>query len=314
MYENIVFSGGGLRLFSYIGVLRALEEFNLLKNIKNFAGASGGAVVAAMIAMGYEHDELYDFIRNFDYTHLKDIQIFGINENFGLETGLKIDRFLQQMILKKMGKRELTFLEHYEATGNTLTVNATHLNNNKTVYFNHMNSPDMPIHVALRMTISLPAIISAVKWNGSVYVDGGLLENFPIKVFKPEKTLGITLTKSALITDNIDDLLQFLYGVWSCVYRTVNKLDDQLLKDYDIIQIATPKYSAFQFNLKRSDRKKLYKFGYKTAAHFFRSKGCKSNVQSPTNGLVQQLLEASSNHETTCESQSVSVTEIIKDT
>ena len=61
-YENLVFKGGGAKGAIYPGAIRALEEAGIMPYIKRFAGASAGAVTAALLAIGLDaaalHSEL----------------------------------------------------------------------------------------------------------------------------------------------------------------------------------------------------------------------------------------------------------------
>ena len=48
--KGLVFSGGGLRGFAFIGCIKALEESNIsLKNIEFLAGCYIGAIIATLI-------------------------------------------------------------------------------------------------------------------------------------------------------------------------------------------------------------------------------------------------------------------------
>ena len=40
--------------------------------------------------------------------------------------------------------------------------------------------PDMPIRLALRMSMSIPAFFTAVPYQGRTYIDGGVVDNYPI--------------------------------------------------------------------------------------------------------------------------------------
>ena len=60
--RGLCFSGGGIKVASHIGALKALEE----KNIKFdcVSGASSGSIIATLYALGYNSDETVS------YTHL----------------------------------------------------------------------------------------------------------------------------------------------------------------------------------------------------------------------------------------------------
>ena len=56
--DSLVFEGGGVRGIAFGGVIRYLEENNMLDNIKNLAGSSAGAIIATGISIGYKSDEM----------------------------------------------------------------------------------------------------------------------------------------------------------------------------------------------------------------------------------------------------------------
>ena len=45
----------------YPFVFQVLEEIGVLQNIRRFAGASGGAVICSLLAVGYDVRGLYEF-------------------------------------------------------------------------------------------------------------------------------------------------------------------------------------------------------------------------------------------------------------
>merc|ERR1739848_919453 len=56
-YESLVFKGGGAKGAIYPGAIRALEDVGVMPYIKRFAGASAGAVTAALLACGLSADQ-----------------------------------------------------------------------------------------------------------------------------------------------------------------------------------------------------------------------------------------------------------------
>ena len=60
--KNLVFSGGGAKGFAYIGVLKALEEFKLTKNIKKIIGVSIGSMFGTLLSLGFNSKELLKFM------------------------------------------------------------------------------------------------------------------------------------------------------------------------------------------------------------------------------------------------------------
>jgi NTE family protein len=60
MKIGIVLSGGGARGIMHIGVLKALEEFDV--KISCCAGASAGSIVGSLFSYGYSPDQMMEII------------------------------------------------------------------------------------------------------------------------------------------------------------------------------------------------------------------------------------------------------------
>ena len=50
--KHIVISGGGVKVFSFVGTLKILDKHNLLRNVKEYCGVSAGAWLSFMLAAG----------------------------------------------------------------------------------------------------------------------------------------------------------------------------------------------------------------------------------------------------------------------
>ncbi|XP_021364180.1 uncharacterized protein LOC110457300, partial [Mizuhopecten yessoensis] len=61
-FENLVFEGGGNKGLAYCGVVRVLEEIGAFPKVKRLAGASAGAMTAALLAVGYNSYEIEEFL------------------------------------------------------------------------------------------------------------------------------------------------------------------------------------------------------------------------------------------------------------
>ena len=67
---DLVFEGGGLKGIALFGAYSVLEEQGYRSH--HLAGASAGAVVAALVAAGYTAAELREIVGGFDFSNLKD--------------------------------------------------------------------------------------------------------------------------------------------------------------------------------------------------------------------------------------------------
>ena len=50
------------RVIVYLFDLQVLESAGIMKNIKRVAGASAGAIIATLIALGYDSKDLQEFL------------------------------------------------------------------------------------------------------------------------------------------------------------------------------------------------------------------------------------------------------------
>lgn len=261
--KNLVISGGGFRGFSLIGVLRALEKFNLIETIDTFVGTSIGAIFAFLISIRYTHTELYDFVTCFTYESLADLQILNCLENYGLETGNKIINLLRKMLKRKCKIEEMTFKEHYDLYQVKLCMNAVCVNTMTNTIFSVDSHPDLSIFTAIRASIAIPLLLTPVIIDEKLYVDGGLLENFLIRNYPSETTLGIKLSEEQVIDTDLKTFESYVIQIIKGIHKKISNVQIDL-KHYHIINIMTD-CSPININLTKEDRIKLYKLGYVTA-------------------------------------------------
>ena len=251
-YENLVFEGGGIRGIAFGGVLKFFEEHNLMKYVKRVAGSSAGAIVAAGVAIGYNGEEIIKVLDETNFEDFKDdswgvvLDAYRFFNQYGIYKGDKFLDWFKALVKAKTGDENTTFKQVYEKYGIELLITGTCLNRASTYYFHHEKWPDMPIALAVRISMSIPLVFKAIKLHTKepkltedgnvekdkdgnvvmvekedVMVDGGLLNNYPIWVFdgntlgdidedtmEQSKTLGFKLMST---NEKEDDILYHYY-------------------------------------------------------------------------------------------------------
>lgn len=86
---NLVFEGGGVKGFAYLGALEKLIESGLeLTAIKSVGGTSAGAITALLLGLNYSLDEIKDLFNNMEFTEFLDgndeVKNLLIKNNFRL--------------------------------------------------------------------------------------------------------------------------------------------------------------------------------------------------------------------------------------
>jgi len=259
--ENIAFSGGGIGGLAYIGVLKLLEETGLLPKVYRYSGCSIGALFAFLIVIGYTAADLRTLMEHFRYTDIIDIQLLGILENMGLETGKHIVTLLRKMLYRKVGKYDITFDQLRQITGRELYVNASCVETDSPEYFSPGGTPDMSVIKAVHMSIAIPPVFAAVRHKGKTYVDGGLHDPFPINHFDPRTTLGFLLANEGVALDDVHPFVTHMYNIIRSLYRRIKYT--QSYTNYTVVPIKTGT-TTLKINLSKMERMNTIDSGYES--------------------------------------------------
>lgn len=196
-FKNLVFEGGGVKGIAYVGALKRLEEEGILQNIEKVAGTSAGAMVAVLVGLGFSTDELYDILKTLNFKNFMDSSWGIIRDTKRLLTDYgwyKGDFFRDLMagyIEQKTGDGEATFADIAEKREQGMPFRDIYLigadlSTGYSKVFSADLTPDAKVADAARISMSIPLFFAAIKGlngDGHIYVDGGLLDNYAIKVF-----------------------------------------------------------------------------------------------------------------------------------
>tara|TARA_B100000524_G_scaffold347823_1_gene250634 strand:- start:4361 stop:5269 length:909 start_codon:yes stop_codon:yes gene_type:complete len=202
MINTLILSGNQIRGLGYVGVLKALEELNIKKNIKNICGISSGSIFALAYCLRFSYNDLRTFVFKINIDDLKEgyyENIFNLIDKYGLDSGHKFERLIKLLLKKKIGNENCTFLDLNKFNSdNNLIIVGSNLTTMKTEYFSMDTTPDMEIWKAIRISISFPIIFEKFVLNQQIYIDGGVTDNYPIEHFLDdlENTIGICIHSS----------------------------------------------------------------------------------------------------------------------
>lgn len=307
--DTLIFSGGGIKGLAYIGVLKKIEELMLKEkeleimnddkklnlpifNIKRVCAVSVGSIFGLAYLLGYTSDEITKEIINKNLGRLRSIKFKNLISNYGMDSGDNILLWIETLITNKGYDKNITLKQFYELVYTNTSkyiqfdIIATNLNKYEYSVFNYLNTPNIKITDAIRMSIGIPFIFTVVKYDkilnqfgcGDIYVDGGLIESYPIHLFKDnlENVLGFKLlTGKENINDNkpedINSIEQYIYHVLSCFasQRDRKIMMNGVYKDHTIYIDTKNITSSINFGLSSSNKKKLIDAGYEAATKYF---------------------------------------------
>lgn len=229
---GLVLSGGGAKGAAHIGVIKYLEEQGI--PIDYISGTSMGSIVGGLYALGYSPEQMTEIITNVDWNQL-------ISNN--------VDRRKISFKRKERKSRELFDLSFASRKDSIITdplkqtlpsgiVSGDHLSNLfSSLSVNYSDSTDFmnfptpfaciatdlitghptvinngEFSKAIRASMAIPILFNPVKYNGTIYVDGGLSNNFPIDACRnmgADYVIGVSMSPG--LEDDPEKLNTILY-------------------------------------------------------------------------------------------------------
>ncbi|WP_026897782.1 patatin-like phospholipase family protein [Daejeonella oryzae] len=160
MKIGIVLSGGGIRGIAHLGVLKVLTEAGL--RFEKISGTSAGSIVGALFAQGHDPYEILEVF-------LKIRLVKYLRPALGT-SGL--------LTLENTRKLFLEYLPHnsFEKLNIPLVITATNFSVSKLTYFSQGE-----LIPAILASSTIPGIFKPIHIDSHLYVDGGVMNNFPVE-------------------------------------------------------------------------------------------------------------------------------------
>jgi NTE family protein len=160
MKIGLALSGGGARGMAHLGIIKALEELGLRFSL--VSGTSAGAIAGSFYCYGYKPDEILDIV-------VKAGVLKSVRPAWAWTGLLSMDGF-REVMHRCIPENDFSALKI------PLTVSATEIRLGKIVYFEQGD-----LISAVLASSSIPALFNPVTLNNQVFVDGGLMDNLPVR-------------------------------------------------------------------------------------------------------------------------------------
>lgn len=296
-YNILLFSGGGIKGIAYIGVFKKLEEFKkkkeLLQQEENYdenkcklpilkinrvCAVSVGSIFSLIYLLNYTYDEMLEEVLKVNFDILKNIKIINLASKYGLDNGVLLMNWICGLMEKKDYNKEITLLELYNKTNVRFDIMATNLNKYTYKSFNYIDTPDVKVIDAIKMSISIPFIYTINEYEDDIYVDGGVINNYPIEMFTEdlEKLIGFKLInhgelESHTVDEEINNIEDYIYHVLTCFMIQKEKEKSKNVKYYNsTVYIPTNGLKdTLNFKISKKEKMNLINTGYKQTELFF---------------------------------------------
>jgi NTE family protein len=257
---GLVLSGGGAKGVSHIGILQAIDSAGL--KIDYITGTSMGSIMGSLYAIGNSGKEIEEISNNLDWDAMlsnkplySDISIDEKDEfdQYAAEIGLKKFKPVLGSGLIESEELWLKLNELFLPVYNVKDFSkfnipfkciATDLASGKAVVMDKGE-----IITAVRSSMAIPTVFSAVDYQGTKLVDGGIIRNFPvtdIKAMGADIVIGVNLFKGLPDISKLNDVMDVFYQITQ--YRDAEDLVKQKKLCDLLIEPPVDNYSAGSFD------------------------------------------------------------------
>lgn len=217
---GLVLSGGGAKGLAHIGVIKVLEEAGIQPDF--IGGTSMGAIIGGFYALGYSTEFIEHIVKSQDWNQLIydrfprnyiNISEKGIDESFLINFPLRQNKF--SMPSGVIQAQEITWLfsklctpsyrnRNFDDLQTPFLCIGTDLKTGKSIL---LNSGDLAM--AMRSSMAIPVVFTPVKHQGSLLVDGGVVNNYPVldvKNMGADIIIGSDVQFSEVSTDELQSM------------------------------------------------------------------------------------------------------------
>jgi len=219
---GIALGGGATLGAAHIGILKALEERKVA--IQYISGTSIGSLIASLYAFGISVRKIEEIALNLKWLDITNIAL----SKYGLLSNNKMEKLISKYIK----------YSNIEESKIPLTMIATDISNGEKVILDKGS-----IAKSIMASTCIPGIFKPVEIDQKMLVDGGIVENVPVKTLKnmgAEFIIGVDLNPvhSYGKPNNIIDVIlnSFHYSIKQTV--AAQTIDSDILFKPDLSQYS----------------------------------------------------------------------------
>jgi len=201
---GVALAGGAARGFAHIGVLQAIDELDL--PLGAISGTSMGAIIGSLYASGLTPGEILEIARKTSW-----VKLINFSPSGGILSERKLQEFLARYLPRSFSRLRMPF-----------AAVATDVVSGRSVY---LHSGDLPS--AVMASAAYPGLFGAVKREGLMLIDGGVLDNLPVDA---ARFLGSERVIASDVTYDPDSEAEVPTGVIELGRRAVDIMQAQLTR------------------------------------------------------------------------------------
>ena len=247
--DTLTISGGAYGVFLFVGMIKYLMEIDELKNIKKIYSVSAGNIIALLVILKFNLQEIKKIVMYPPIKKLLDFEskdILNIFDKLGINEGDNGNNLIKYIFEKKNINPFITFEDLYEISGIEYNVGVTSLFKMEFLNINHINYPNMPVWIAVRASCGVPFLFTPINYYeiNDFLIDGAILNNNPVGTFLEQ----YYINKKEKLNENIEKEKQNMNSLKKFIEfinqkRQINKslIDESAKKIQNIIRLKLNK-------------------------------------------------------------------------
>lgn len=225
--KELILSGASTNFTGLLGALDELYQRNLHIQIKRYVGSSIGSVICFLLIIGYTPRVIYEVALNINYSLVDEItcdNVLGFFDNMGIIPAETMLSLLKIFMKIKQVDYDITFQQLYTQYKKKLRVVAWCVEDQESICFHAKKYPTLSVLKALEMSISIPFLFHPVFWMDKHYVDGGVLDNLPVKFAHNLKTcIAININLSTVLHPPLT-MLSYINAIFRRITKELSVL------------------------------------------------------------------------------------------
>lgn len=236
---GLVLSGGGAKGLAHIGALKIIEESGV--RIDYIGGTSMGAIIGGLYAAGYTPQQLDSIFNETNFNQLiqdnvprraksfqekKDSEKYAVILPFndfrlGLPSGLSRGQNLYNLLAKLTN--HVSDISDFSELSIPFFCVATNVETGKEIILE-----EGYLAIAISASGALPSLFNPVIIDDMVLIDGGVVNNYPIRELKAkgmDKIIGVDVQDDLKNRDELQSAFRILMQINN--YRTINDMEEK---------------------------------------------------------------------------------------
>ncbi len=274
-----VFSGGGIKGAALLGAFEEAKSEGL--NFVGWGGTSAGSIVAALLACGYQGDELREALYNAPYETLFRVsrwRIFRFDHYRGVVDPSPLLNWLRELFGRKFPALRSVKFKHL--VKGPLKVVAANITTQEIFVYDQRSTPEVELAEAVLASCSFPMLFPPVSLGkDEELVDGGVLSNFPMWLFDDEHrdqnefvpVLGFALISRPAVRTR-ESIISHAFSVFDSVLVAQDRIQEKYMdvaRLANVIRINVGDAPTFSVDRSMDQQRSLLLAGADAAKRFF---------------------------------------------